>query len=337
MRLNIFYILFNSLDGGKTMKKVKIEIPIRIGMLLANSRKCMDPNEITGGAGMALHDNSYMEIQLSGEAIINSSNKKVLENYCNYFKDFFEYTGEFEINTKRNIHPHIGYGSTITEITALCIGINKLFGNRLNDEELRRIINDYYCEVRENKLVRGYDSGLGALAFLKGGLVYTQNINSYVRHEWDNSYKVLLFENGLKNQNTIPESEFVECVLRPAEERDLKKKKDIIDTRLIPDILEGDYEKIGKDILSLHYIGSKRSECEQYGFEMQIRIIHGALENGASIAGLSSLGPLNYVVVLEANKEKLIQYLKLYHNIQNIREYEVCSKQIEAYYVDNNL
>lgn len=318
-------------------KKVKIEIPIRIGMLLANSRKCIHPKEITGGAGMALHDNSYMEIRLSDEAIINSSNKKVLENYIIYFKDFFEYAGEFEINTKRNIYPHVGYGATITEITALCIGINKLFGNRLNHEELRRIIKDYYCEVRENKLVKGYDSGLGALACLEGGLVYTQNINSYVRHEWDNRYKVLLFENGLKNQNTIPEGEFVECVLRPAEERDLKKKKDIIDKCLIPDILEGDYEKIGKDILALHYIGSKRSECGQYGFEMQIRIIHGALENGASIAGLSSLGPLNYAVVLESEKERLIQYLKLYLNIQNIREYEVCSKQMEAYYVDDNL
>lgn len=319
------------------MKKVRIEIPIRIGMLLANSRKCIHPEDITGGIGMALHDTSYMEISLSDKAIINSSNKKVLENYCNYFKSFFKYMGEFEINTKRNVHPHSGYGSTITEITALCIGINKLFGNRLSNEELRRIIKNHYCEVRENKLVKGYDSGLGALACLEGGLVYTQNLKSYIRHEWNNNYKILLFENGLENRNTMLEGEFVECILRPAEERDFKKKKDIIDTCLIPDILKGDYEKIGKDILALHYIGSKKSECGQYGFEMQIRIIHEALENGASIAGLSSLGPLNYAVVLNREKERLMQYLESYLNIRNMQEYEICSKQIEAYYVENNL
>lgn len=311
--------------------KVRVEIPIRINMLLANSRKCINPEEITGGVGFALHSNNYMDIGLSDISVISSSNKSVLEMYCNYFKKIFDYTGEFRIKTMKEITKHSGYGSTITEITALCIGINKLFGNQLSIVDIRKIIKDNYCESKYDKLIKGYDSGLGALACLEGGLIYTQNINSYVKCEWNPSYKVLLFNNGLKNRNMMNESIFVEDILRYNEQIDREKKENIINMHLIPDILNGDYENIGRDILAAHYIGSKRAECAQYGFEKQMEIIHGILENGGSIAGLSSLGPLNYSIVLERKKVQLVQYLKKHHKIRNIQEYKICLKGIKSY------
>ena len=59
--------------------KVMVEIHIIINMLLANSRECINPEEITGGAGFALHSNNYMDISLSDISVISSSNKAVLE------------------------------------------------------------------------------------------------------------------------------------------------------------------------------------------------------------------------------------------------------------------
>lgn len=312
--------------------KVRVEIPIRINMFLANSRRCIKPEEITGGAGFALHSNDYIEISLSDISMINSSNKAVLALYCDYFKKIFNYTGEFEIKTIRSVSQHTGHGSTITEITALCVGINMLFDNKLRIEEIRKIIKEHYCESRHDKVIKGYDSGVGALACLEGGLVYTQNINSYVRCEWNSSYTVLLFNNGLKNHNEMEEDIFVEKVLRQDEQSDYTKKQSIINTHFILDILNRNYENIGRDVLAIHYLGSKKAECTQYNFEKQMKIIHGILKNGGVIAGLSSLGPLNYTVVSKNRKIELIQYLKKYYKIQDAEEYDVCLEGIKSYY-----
>ena len=108
------------------------------------------------------------------------------------------------------------------------------------------------------------------------------------------------------------------------------EKNRYIDNYLIPNIKGGNLYGFGKDIIRMHQIGSKRVECDEYDYNLQMEIIYHLLSCGGCIAGLSSAGPSNFVILNENVIESVMNGIRQYCPTGSIRRFHIPQKGLEV-------
>ncbi len=276
-----------------------------------------------------------MIIRISDNMVIKSQHALVLDYFCGELRKLLLYEGKFEVIVKQDIDVHAGYGSTISLISSLCYGINQMFGQPFTIDYLRRFILERYCEEEEGKLIKAFDTGIGALCSFYGGMNYMEMDFSHLHINIPKKYCLLSFvpQNKLHQETLTVKNEYERFEYTKKQEKiDEKEKRDVISKNLIPHMFERDLYGIGKDLRKIHQLGSKKVECSFYGYDFQIELIDDVLEHGGCIAGLSSAGPVNYILIEKKYVESMISNLRKYCAKEDIKKMRISETGIKEYY-----
>lgn len=316
------------------MSNITVSIPNRIHMFVADFEQLSDVQNIAGGMGVSIESENVMHIKTSGAMCIQSQYPMVLHFICDELKKRLSYDGCFQVIVIGQSDVHIGYGSTISLIVALCIGINRMFGEVFSELELLSFILEKYCEETDDgKLERVFDTGVGALCLFRGGINYIEHHKSYLHLDMPEDCVVASFiPKALPFQKSLTiEDEYVRLFDTVAQEKcDHIVKRRIIEDSLLPHMLAGDFPNIGKDIKALHQVGSKKVESSFYDYDLQIEIIDALLKSGALMAGLSSAGPTNYAVFHDRDYSSILGTIKKYCTDSSIRINRVAQKGVRV-------
>lgn len=283
--------------------KVVVTVPNRLHMF--TTRALFNVNNMTGGAGISIDTLQRMSVRIIKDANRHITPNRVLDSFCELLKIKLKFSDHFEVKFLNRIQSHCGYGTTVSQISALCVAINYLFGNLLTDVELRTLIMENYCEQIEDKLIKGLETGVGPVCSLYGGINLVTNVNSYVHLEIPDDILVVTFiPNHKAFKRTISLAEEIGQRHRSyqADEESLEIRNDLIFTTYLPALLRQEWNEVGRVTAKLHSMGLKRMECERYDYDYEMILINELLAKGALVAGLSSLGPVNYFL---APREKI--------------------------------
>ena len=312
-----------------------VSIPNRIHMFVFDFRVLKEIKKRAGGLGLAVETDNQMMIRISDNMFIKSQHALVLNYFCDELRKILLYKGGFEIIVKENIDVHAGYGSTISLIASLCYGINQMFGQPFTMDYLWRFISERYCEEEGGRLTKAFDTGVGALCSFYGGMNYMEMDFSYLHISIPKKYCLLLFvpQNELYQETLTIKNEYERFEYTKEQEKiDEQKKRAVISKNLIPHMLERDFYGIGQDLRKIHQLGSKKIECSFYGYDFHMALIDDALEHGGCIAGLSSAGPVNYILIEEKYAESMISNLRKYCIKDDIKRMRISEAGIKEYY-----
>ncbi len=307
---------------------IRITVPNRLHMF--TSRAAFNIEGKTGGAGISIKSGQIMEVCLSDAA--NDVNPLLFEYFCNIFKKMFEYDGFFQVHYENALTPHVGLGTTISQTIALCWAINDLFGRPLSDCELRKLLLDEYQEIDGNHLIRGLGTGVGAACSLYGGINFVTNSRSFTHLEPSKELAVLTFipsEEHFQKRIELEEENGQKNLSFQADEESLLERYSLIYQKFIPALMAEDWDVLGKTIAEIHTMGVKKMECSRFDYDYEIWLIQMLLKEGAFLAGLSSLGPMNYVV---ANQNEINRFKSLLINngiASEIHTFDLCRHGIE--------
>jgi len=302
-------------------KKALVSAPSRIHIsLLDDSRvELAKP----GGGGIALAvDILNTEVEIS---VIEGGKDKIEKEFNSIrhlvmvFKKALKLEQiSFAVRVIKRNENHIGLGSNATQLIAVAAGINELLGRPFNNRELRFIIGHNYTEDVSGKNIvsRGYETGCACVTSLYGGLSLLSDSMEIVENmAIPPNYKIMVF---------LPVKKYIskKDVLRTydGEEKvfDYGKKfwplltatayKVFYD--FIPAMKCGDIAKIGEIIYDLNFmmgtIGTIRGRysVSYYGLFEKIKGM------GGIITGISSTGPLVYVMADKIVLEKIKKEIK---------------------------
>ena len=307
---------------------IKVSVPNRIHMF--TSRADFNVEGRTGGAGISINSNQVMEVKLVDENF--NIDNGIFLYFCNIFKRLFEYNGHFMVCYKNKLPSHIGLGTTTSLTTALCWAINNLFGCPLSNYEIRKLIFDEYCEINDGNLIRGLGTGVGTVCSLYGGLNFVTNLHSFVHLEPSEELAVLTFIPLCKNfqkKIRLEEEHGQKEISFQADEETLLERENIIYHQFIPSLLAEKWGDLGKALLTIHTMGVKRIECARYDYEYEIELISKLLNQGVLLGGLSSLGPMNYMVTFKNKVSKFEKIIKESGFAVDIKAFDVCKYGIE--------
>lgn len=301
----------------KNISGVVLSVPFRIHSFVTDFGKMYEDktkHNFGGGFGFLVSTDNFLTVKKSEKSKINVPYKNVINKYIDIFKSIYSYSGEFDIELENEFPKHNGYGSTIVIITTVCVGINLILGNKLSKTELNALIFENYCEEDINgTVVEALTSGIGSLTMLYGGIIYMDNGTSFIRTEFDEKHRVVLFRTfEKKNEDKIYDvydefeltEEYIESDLKDKEE-----KMDIIDNLLLPAIFRKDFEMMGKANDILNEIGSGYVDCKQFEYKKQKKLFSNLREKGASLVGISSAGPTAYAIVKEEYEREIVNFL----------------------------
>lgn len=286
----------------------------------------------TGGAGISVKSNQVMEVKLTDKD--SNIDNAIILYFCNIFKKLFEYDGHFVVHYKNELPSHIGLGTTTSLTTALCWAINNLFGCPLSDYEIRKLIFDEYHEIIDGNLIRGLGTGVGTVCSLYGGLNFVTNLHSFIHLEPSEELAVLTFIplcESFHKKIRLEEEHGQKEISFQADEETLLERENIIYQQLIPSLLTEDWGNLGKALLNIHTMGVKRIECARYDYEYEIAMISKLLSHRVLLGGLSSLGPMNYMLVYKNEVPKFEKIIKEKGFAADIKAYDVCKYGIEAF------
>ncbi len=278
--------------------KITVTVPNRLHMF--TTRSLFNVNNMTGGAGISIESNQKMSISVDENTSNNETPSLVLDFFCEILKEKIGFQGGIHVSYTNVLHKHCGFGTTVSQICALCIAINYLYGGSISNTDIRRLIMEHYREEVGNELVRGLETGVGPACSLYGGINYVTNSESLVHLEVPEQISVITFipQETSFNRNISYEEEFGHRFKSyQADEESLEVRTDLLYRKYIPALLKMDWSELGSITEKLHTMGLKRFECERFNYVYEIKMIDYLLESGALIAGLSSLGPLNYFLI----------------------------------------
>lgn len=308
-------------------KEVKVKVPARLHPTVLDMN-CFNLNRPGGGGvGVSIAVYFYANVKAIKEPEIRTKGERplIVEHFAHIFKDLLGYTGGFEIELYDHKRRHVGLGSSIGTMCAVCIGMNEVLGRPFHGWELRRIMGYHSCEespMSEKCLLPAFETGIGAMVGINGGwVVATDDLIMVHRVELPNT-KVIVFipevkslEDEFTGKETSAESE-AELLLRRARSLDALQagaKAQITMFEMLPAMVRGDLKKIGDALFDISYLGSKRAECEQHGaFGTPIYSYINALRGmGIEIAGMSSVGPTIFALTQKQDAyDRALSYLK---------------------------
>lgn len=276
------------------------------------------------GVAIAVYFTAKVKTIKAPEIRVTGERPLIMKHFGHIFKNLLGYTGGFEIELYDHKRRHVGLGSSIGSMCAVCIGMNEVLGRPFHGWELRRIMGFHSCEESPESdayLLPAFETGIGAMVGVNGGwVVASDDLVLVHRVELPNT-KVIVFIPEVKSladefmgKETSAESE-VELLLRRARTLDAVQagaKAQIVLFDMLPAMINGDLKKMGDALFDICYLGSKRAECEQHGaFGTPIYSYINAFRGmGVEIAGMSSVGPTVFALTQKQDVyDKALAYL----------------------------
>jgi beta-RFAP synthase len=328
--------------AGVGEREVKVKVPARLHATVLDMN-CFNLNR-PGGGGVGISIGVYFhaavkaiqvpEVRTSGERGL------IVEHFAHIFKSLLGYTGGFEIELHDHKRRHVGLGSSIGSMCAVCIGMNEVLGRPFHGWELRRIMGYHSCEESPNGngyLLPAFETGIGAMVGINGGWVVASDDLVMVHRVELPDTKVIVFipevkslEDEFQGKETAAESE-VELLLRRARSLDTMQaaaKAQLVLFDMIPGMITGDLKKMGDALFDITYLGSKRAECEQHGaYGTPIYSYLNALRGvGVEIVGMSSVGPTIFALTQKQDVyDRALKYLKSF----NVSETRIIETEVD--------
>lgn len=310
------------------MREVEVTVPARlhVSVLDMNRFNISRP----GGGGLGLAVGVYFKARVKAvpepEITVKGERPLIVSHFARVFKEILAYPGGFEIELYDHGRRHVGMGSSAGTMCAACVGINEVLGRPFNNRELRRLIGFNACEESPRSrefLIRGFETGIGAMASIHGGMVLgTDDLEMVYRTALPGTTAIIVIpdvpslESEYTGKDTAAESE-VELLMRRARYLDYLQgctKSQIVLLDLLPAMVKGDLRGIGSALFDLVFLGSKRAECEQHGLGGTpiYEYICTWRELGAEVAGMSSVGPTVFALTRsQAVVERVLAHLEL--------------------------
>lgn len=313
--------------GDVGVREVKVKVPARLHATVLDMN-CFNLNR-PGGGGVGISIGIYFHATVKSipEPEIRTQGERglIVEHFAHIFKELLGYGGGFEIELQDHKRRHVGLGSSIGSMCAVCIGMNEVLGRPFHGYELRRIMGFHSCEespMTEGCLLPAFETGIGAMVGINGGWVVASDDLQMVYRVDLPSTKVIVFipevkslEDEFQGKETAAESE-VELLLRRARSLDAMQagaKAQLVLFDMIPAMINRNLKKIGDALFDISYLGSKRAECEQHGaYGTPIYSYLNALrETGIEIVGMSSVGPTIFALTQKQDAyDRALKYLK---------------------------
>lgn len=312
--------------GGVEGRSLEVLIPSRIHASVLDMNRFSTGKCGGGGIGMAIKLYHRCRIRATREPEIKTSGDRQLlaSHFAVLFKQILEYPGGFEIDLRDQGRRHVGLGSSIGSVCAVSVAINEVLGRPFTNRELRRIIGYNFCEEspRHNEyLIRGFETGLGSAAGIYGGwAVVSDDLEVVHRVALPDTRVIILIpdvpslQSEYDGEVTAAQPE-AELLLRRARYLDCRQgyeKAYWVLLDLIPAMIRGDLETMGKIMMDVAFLGSKRAECELHGLDGAViyRWLGLFRRLGAELVALSSVGPT--VAALTRNPDtcdRILSYL----------------------------
>lgn len=308
-------------------RTVEVKVPARLHPTVLDMNRFNLNRPGGGGLGIAIKVYFTAKVKVIKEPEIRASGERelIVQHFGHVFKELLGYEGGFEIELQDHKRRHVGLGSSIGSMCAICIGMNEVLGRPFHGWELRRIMGYHSCEESPNGngyLLPAFETGIGAMVGVNGGwVVATDDLVMVHRVELPKT-KVIVFipevkslEDEFQGKETSAESE-VELLLRRARTLDVLQagaKAQIVLFDMLPAMIKGDLQKMGDALFDISYLGSKRAECEQHGaYGTPIySFINAFREMGIEIAGMSSVGPTIFALTRKQDAyDRAMAYLK---------------------------
>ena len=310
-------------------REILVTVPNRLHMF--TTRAQFNVNNMTGGVGISVDTNQKMLVKISENSDQHKVPNKCIGYFCDLFKTRVEFPNYFEVNYENKLRPHCGYGTTVSQISALCVALNNLLGLPFTDVDLRKMIMENYCEQHGDQLIRGLETGVGPACSLYGGINMVVNTGSYIHMDLPKDIWVATFipeHEAYRRSISLDEEIGQQSRSLQADEESLDERNALLYGKYIPAMLYQNWEVLGKLTQQIHSMGLKKIECERFDYMFQDRLIKKMLDSGALIAGLSSLGPLNYFLARENEIENIIAVLEKRGLATNVSRYPISAKGV---------
>ena len=332
-------------------REVEVTVPARLHSTVLDMNRFNTGRAGGGGIGWAVgvYFQAKVRATVSPEIVVTGQRPLIVSHFAQLFKEILQFPGGFEIELYDHGRRHVGMGSSIGTMTAACIGMNEVLGRPFTNRELRRVLGFNACEESgQHYLIRGFETGIGAMAGINGGMVLSTDDMELVYRIAVPETKALIFipdvpslEDEYSGKETSAESE-VELLMRRARYLDSLQcgtKSQIVLLDLLPSMVRGDLKGIGNSLFDLAFLGSKRAECEQHGvFGAPIYHFLGTLRGiGAEVVGMSSVGPTVYALTKDQDvMDRMVKYLKD-HNVPESRIIETSIDNIGVRVTENGV
>ncbi len=325
-----------------TYREVEVNVPARLHPTVLDMNRFNLNRPGGGGLGFAVEIFFHAKVKAipEPEIRVTGERKLITEHFGHAFKQLLGFSGGFEIDLHDHKRRHVGLGSSIGSMCAICLGMNEVLGRPFHGWELRRIMGFLACEespIGADYLLPAFETGIGAMAGVNGGWIVASDDLTMVYRVPLPETKAIIFipdvaslEDEYTGKETSAESE-AELLLRRARFLDSMQagaKAELVLLDMIPAMIRGDLTKIGDALFDISYLGSKRAECEQHGaygtpIYSYINMFRGI---GAEIAGMSSVGPT--IFALTQNQETYDKIMK-YLNDQGVPESRIIETKVD--------
>ena len=286
----------------------RVKAPARIHLSVLDMNRFCPGTPGGGGLGFALQLYHEAEVTAAEKTEIDSPRHLLIQHLEAAFKKVTGYTGGFCIKTFDHGREHIGLGSTCTTAVAVLTGMNEAAGCPLDKDGIRMLLGHNYVEETdaEGKVVFGFETGVGALASINGGMnIMGDKLTAICSHPFAEGYNVyIVIPKTHAPQENAGENEFSLLMnhARLLDTRDRELKAYMILMDFIPALVQGDIKKMGDIIWELEFRGSKRAEVQHHSF-----IIYQHMNTlrslGLEFVAMSSVGPSVCVITKKDDAE----------------------------------
>lgn len=324
------------------IRSLEVLIPSRIHATVLDMNRFSTGKCGGGGVGVAikLYNRCRITSTKDPHVTVVGDRPQLALHFALVFKEILGYAGGFEIELADQGRRHVGLGSSTGSICAISVAINEVLGRPFTNRELRRIVGYNFCEESPRQseyLIRAFETGLGSMVGIHGGWIVASDDLELVHRVALPDTKVVIFipdvpslRTEYDGKTTAAQSE-AELLLRRARYLDARQgyeKAYWVLLDLIPAMIRGDLEAMGRAMLDISFIGSKRAECELHGLE-GASIFHWLglfRELGAELVGLSSVGPA--VAALTRRQETCDRILAHLHE-SNVSESRIILTEVD--------
>lgn len=291
-------------------KSITLKVPSRIHLSVLDMNRFSPGTPGGGGFGFALQVYHTVEVTASEERVINSNRVSLIAHLIEVFKQATGYAGSFTVVSKGNSEmEHIGLGSTCTTGIAVLLGMNEAVGCPLSRDDLRVLLGwNYIEETKEkNEVVYGFETGVGALTALNGGMNIIGDklvpIFSCSFAEDKNVFILIPRVHDAEQNAGCDEFSLLMNRARQLDNFDREFKAYSVLMDFIPALKAGNLKKMGEIMWNLEFRGSKRAEIEHHSF-LIYQHLNALRKAGVEFAAMSSVGP-SICVVTEKSADEM--------------------------------
>ena len=303
---------------GLLGRTVHAAVPARIHLSVLDMTRFSPGRPGGGGLGYAIGMYAHARVKIRDiyprraapresvdgppELRVDARRPSLVEHITRVFLGHLGLSGSLEVTAEGHELNHMGLGSTSALVTAVALALNRALGDPYTSHEVRAIIGyNFVEEWKDGLVIPGFETGVGPFVGVHGGFgVLSDRLRPVSRFPLprDHGVVIALIEEEMsdtlvESRNAgISETELLMNRARALDERDGPGKAYEVLMRLIPAGEAGDMTGVGQSVRHLQRMGSKVAEIEHHLRAADIyETMEIMLDNGAVMAGMSSVGP----------------------------------------------